>query len=108
MRWIDPPEGWKYGFPKRFEPKTEDIDIDAWLLANGYPKSAINIWKGSGVPYRIISDLPISGVDLSDMADQADFKLNETDSEAFAEMLLNPKGPTEALRSLMQSKGGWS
>lgn len=36
---IDPPDGWRYGFPK---PASEDwvnakIDLKNWLIRNGYP-----------------------------------------------------------------------
>ena len=37
---IDPPSGWKYGFPKA---KPEDAtDTIAWLLSEGYPQSEID------------------------------------------------------------------
>jgi hypothetical protein len=40
MRIIDPPSGWKYGFPK---PMPNDVvDIKQWLVDNGYPKAEID------------------------------------------------------------------
>ena len=37
---VDPPSGWKYGFPKA---KPEDAtDTIAWLLSEGYPQSEID------------------------------------------------------------------
>lgn len=38
---IDPPSGWKYGFPK---PIPEDRRYDAltWLVEQGYPQSEID------------------------------------------------------------------
>jgi hypothetical protein len=37
---IDPPSGWKYGFPKVMpDPRPEDTR--AWLIANGYPEKEI-------------------------------------------------------------------
>ena len=37
---VDPPSGWKYGFPKA---KPDDtIDTIAWLLSEGYPQSEID------------------------------------------------------------------
>tara|TARA_R110001592_G_scaffold107420_2_gene300686 strand:+ start:21 stop:194 length:174 start_codon:yes stop_codon:yes gene_type:complete len=37
---IDPPSGWKYGFPKA---KPDDVtNIIAWLLSEGYPQSEID------------------------------------------------------------------
>ena len=34
---VDPPSGWKYGFPKA---KPDDAtDTIAWLLSEGYPQS---------------------------------------------------------------------
>lgn len=35
--WIDPPEGWRYGFPKLYNKKT-DPSVTEWLLKEGYPK----------------------------------------------------------------------
>jgi hypothetical protein len=36
---IDPPEGWRYGFPKPC-PEFHDLkfNLNEWLLANGYPE----------------------------------------------------------------------
>mgnify|MGYP003650429548 FL=1 len=37
---IDPPSGWKYGFPKA---KPDDAtNTIAWLLSEGYPQSEID------------------------------------------------------------------
>ena len=37
---IDPPSGWKYGFPKELP---EDIkDTKKWLVENGYPQREID------------------------------------------------------------------
>lgn len=39
-RMIDPPSGWRYGFPKQLP---EDIlDVHAWLISEGYPQSEID------------------------------------------------------------------
>ncbi len=39
-RIIDPPSGWKYGFPK---PIPDDIkDVIPWLVENGYPQEEID------------------------------------------------------------------
>jgi hypothetical protein len=37
---IDPPSGWKYGFPKELPPGVEDTL--AWLVENGYPQAEID------------------------------------------------------------------
>jgi hypothetical protein len=38
--YIDPPSGWRYGFPKV---RPENItDTDKWLVENGYPQSEID------------------------------------------------------------------
>ena len=37
--YIDPPSGWKYGFPKELPDGVEDIN--QWLIENGYPKQEI-------------------------------------------------------------------
>jgi hypothetical protein len=38
---IDPPSGWKYGFPKE-APLDESININKWLVENGYPQEEID------------------------------------------------------------------
>lgn len=38
---IDPPSGWRYGFPKPI-PKEERHRTLAWLVENGYPQSEID------------------------------------------------------------------
>jgi hypothetical protein len=37
---IDPPSGWKYGFPK--ELPADVNNVVEWLIENGYPKSEID------------------------------------------------------------------
>ena len=39
--WIDPPAGWKYGFPKVYD-QSVDGDCTAWMLKNGYPQREID------------------------------------------------------------------
>lgn len=36
---VDPPEGWRYGFPKPMPVDT--ADVTAWLVKNGYPQKMI-------------------------------------------------------------------
>lgn len=38
--YIDPPSGWKYGFPKRMPEGVKDVHT--WLIDNGYPKDIID------------------------------------------------------------------
>lgn len=38
-KMIDPPSGWKYGFPK--EIPVDVKDTRKWLIENGYPESEI-------------------------------------------------------------------
>jgi hypothetical protein len=41
----DPPSGWRYGFPKQFPAVgLEGMSMSEWLIANGYPKKAIDEW----------------------------------------------------------------
>ena len=35
--WVDPPSGWRYGFPRLYDPQA-DGDMRAWMIANGYPE----------------------------------------------------------------------
>jgi hypothetical protein len=38
---IDPPSGWKYGFPKPI-PEDRRTDVNTWLIEQGYPQSEID------------------------------------------------------------------
>jgi hypothetical protein len=35
--YVDPPEGWRYGFPKVYDP-AKDGDMVEWMISQGYPK----------------------------------------------------------------------
>jgi hypothetical protein len=37
---IDPPSGWKYGFPKELPSGIENVL--SWLVENGYPQAEID------------------------------------------------------------------
>lgn len=38
--WVDPPQGWRYGFPK---PIPDDVkDHRHWLIEHGYPKEIMD------------------------------------------------------------------
>lgn len=48
--FIDPPSGWKYGFPKQAPATLREMngdDLNEWLLRNGYPEEEINYWRKS-------------------------------------------------------------
>lgn len=49
--YIDPPEGWKHGFPKVIPENVKPEDINDWLVKNGYPKEKI-IKYGEQFYYR--------------------------------------------------------
>jgi hypothetical protein len=36
--WVDPPSGWKYGFPKIYDPDA-DGDLVEWIAKCGYPEA---------------------------------------------------------------------
>jgi hypothetical protein len=40
--WIDPPSGWRWGFPKVYDRLTDGDDIHAWMVAQGYPQAEID------------------------------------------------------------------
>lgn len=44
---IDPPSGWKYGFPKpvheEFHTLGGDFDLARWLIDEGYPEKDIEL-----------------------------------------------------------------
>ena len=39
-KWVDPPEGWRHGFPKIFDPD-KDGDLYDWLIREGYTEQDI-------------------------------------------------------------------
>ena len=50
VKYIDPPNGSSYGFPKVIPQEiTEEDEVKAWLLDNGYPKAEID---NGGMRYR--------------------------------------------------------
>jgi hypothetical protein len=53
---VDPPEGWKYGFPKPMHEEyftlKEDFDFNRWLVSEGYPQSIIDSFPNKEIPYR--------------------------------------------------------
>ena len=51
--FIDPPNGWKYGFPKEFPNNVGNIP--AWLVENGYPQEIINK-MGPSFYYKIFTE----------------------------------------------------
>jgi len=34
--WVDPPEGWKFGFPAIYDPDA-DGQLSEWIISKGYP-----------------------------------------------------------------------
>ena len=58
---VDPPSGWKYGFPKIYQCLPEEghppENLDWWLKQNGYPAREMHCWQqnpGYGcVPCRV-------------------------------------------------------
>ena len=56
--WVDPPEGWQYGFPRLWD-SNEETNLIRWLQQNGYPDSVresygeffmIRQWAGEDEP----------------------------------------------------------
>lgn len=39
---VDPPSGWKYGFPKPLVYNTPDETVEQFCLRNGYPQKLID------------------------------------------------------------------
>lgn len=40
---VDPPSGWKYGFPRVYDrPDNAEETIEEWYIRHGYPKSEID------------------------------------------------------------------
>jgi hypothetical protein len=47
--WVDPPEGWKFGFPAIYNPDT-DGQMSDWIISKGYP---IQIIKEYGEQWMV-------------------------------------------------------
>jgi len=75
--WIDPPSGWRYGFPKIWDPQQEP-DIKVWLIESGYPESEVN----AGLNYyrQWLVDAPEIEPDVPTIAEELDQKRSLTDS----------------------------
>ena len=52
VKMIDPPDGWRFGFPKVIPEGIEDVEM--WLIFNGYPNTEVIKWAKqlSHVPCR--------------------------------------------------------
>jgi len=52
VKMIDPPDGWRFGFPKVIPDDVEDVEM--WLIFNGYPNTEVIKWakQFSYVPCR--------------------------------------------------------
>lgn len=52
--WVDVPSGWRYGFPKLYDP-SNDGELTAWIYRNGYPKDREihyhRMWEARGDEY---------------------------------------------------------
>jgi hypothetical protein len=38
---VDPPSGWMYGFPRKYNPNPGE-DLRAWLIRVGYPEKEVD------------------------------------------------------------------
>lgn len=45
---IDPPSGWKYGFPLPFEPEKGE-SVNEFLMRKGYPIWEVMSWRAYGM-----------------------------------------------------------
>jgi hypothetical protein len=44
--WVDPPEGWRYGFPAIYDPAIDGVMRD-WIISKGYPAKLIQEYGDS-------------------------------------------------------------
>jgi hypothetical protein len=43
IKMVDPPSGWRYGFPKEMSQDLKsETEVIQWFLDNGYPQSLID------------------------------------------------------------------
>lgn len=51
--WVDPPSGWKYGFPKLY-PTGQVHRMSVWIIDQGYPQRERDSYKGEGGDYFFV------------------------------------------------------
>lgn len=51
---IDPPSGWRYGFPREI-PRSELHRANEWMVEHGYPQKEVDDFEGN-VPYSLIEE----------------------------------------------------
>ena len=75
--WIDPPSGWRYGFPKIWDPVAEP-DLKVWLIQSGYPESEVNF----GLQYyrQWVADAPELQPETPTVSEELDQKRSLTDA----------------------------
>jgi len=39
---VDPPSGWRYGFPRAYDRVADGDDMMVWLVKEGYPQAEID------------------------------------------------------------------
>jgi hypothetical protein len=57
--WMDPPSGWRYGFPKIWN---SQVPVQQWLIDNGYPENDAD-WAA-----QYMRCWPVEGGDNESMA----------------------------------------
>jgi len=43
ITFVDPPEGWRYGFPKPYPHGNDYSKLREWFLSEGYPEKDIEL-----------------------------------------------------------------
>lgn len=58
---IDPPSGWRYGFPKAMpDPLPDGMTFNEWLVSEGYPQAEVDCWKNTSIPCRSWTEKEVS------------------------------------------------
>lgn len=53
--WVDPPSGWRFGFPKIWD-KVKYPDFKSWLIYQGYPEEEYERYNGNYIRYWEAND----------------------------------------------------
>ena len=75
--WIDPPSGWRYGFPKIWDPNTEP-DLKVWLIESGYPESEVDF--GLNYYRQWLVDAPELQPEIPTLSEELDQKRSLSDA----------------------------
>lgn len=93
-QWIDPPNGWRYGFPQVWDSEKHP-DIREWLLISGYPRDDVDFALHYCRSWPVEKELKVEDVEVTEPLEPAQFvkeELKVKDSEVTEQVEPSPLG----------------